>query len=65
VNQASFSRPIGSHLGKTIYESIKNEDGQFVFDRIAECDTDGCCPLDQLHKNEMMLRNGLIYKKAS
>ena len=65
MQQASFSHPIGSHLGKTIYESIKNEDGKYVFDRVAECDADGCCPLDQLHKNEMMLRNGLIYRKAS
>jgi len=63
VDNSSFGRPIGSHLGKTIYESIKNDEGQYVFDRIAECDMDGC-PLDQLHRDELMLKNGLIYKKA-
>ena len=33
------------------------------YDRVAECDHDGC-PLDQLNKDEVMLKAGLIYKRT-
>ncbi len=58
-----YGKPIGSHLGKTIYETIESEGHKYVFDRLAECDYDGC-PLDQLSKNEVMFRPGLIYRAA-
>lgn len=54
---------IGTHLGKPIYSTIQTEDGEFVFDRIADCDHDGC-PLDQLNKHELLFQPGLIYRPA-
>ena len=56
-----FGPTIGSHLGKPIYESFVQQDEKYIFDRVAECDRDGC-PLDQLEKNELMFLHGLIYK---
>jgi len=38
-------------------------DREYVFDRIAECDAEGCS-LDQLKKNEVLIRPGLIYRPA-
>ena len=64
MNKPRFGRPIGSHLGKPIYESIQEQDATYVFDRLAKCDAEGC-PLDQVKKNELLLNPGLIYKKAS
>ena len=59
-----YGRTVGSHLGKPIYEACQAEDGaQYKFDRLAECDGDGC-PLGQLAKNEVMIQPGLIYKQA-
>lgn len=58
-----YGKPIGSHLGKPIYETIETEGNVYVFDRLAECDYDGC-PLDQLSKNEIMFNPGLIYRAA-
>lgn len=54
---------IGFHLGKPIFESICQDDTKYVFDRIAQCDSDGC-PLSQLEKDELLLKPGLIYKEA-
>jgi hypothetical protein len=64
VSKRIYGPAIGSHLGKTIFESFQEEDQRYVFDRLAQCDTEGC-PLDQLHKNEMMMGPGLIYKQMS
>lgn len=58
-----YGPAIGTHLGKPIFSSIESEEGKFVFDRLAECDFDGC-PLDQLSKGERMFNPGLIYKAA-
>lgn len=58
-----YGKPIGSHLGKPIYESIEDNELKYVFDRLAEGDTDGY-PLDQLEANELLLNPGLIYKKV-
>ena len=55
---------IGSHLGKPIFQFIENRDGRYVFDRLAECDDEGC-PLDQVKKGELLLHPGLIYRKVS
>ncbi len=54
---------IGSHLGKPIHKTIESDGTVFQYDRLAECDNDGC-PLDQLNKDEVMLKAGLIYKKT-
>lgn len=59
-----YGPAIGSHLGKTIYETITEQEHRYIFDRLAKCDRDGC-PLDQLKKNELMLNPGLIYRMAS
>ena len=64
MKKEKFGPAIGSHLGKPIYETFSSNGIEYVFDRIAECDQDGC-PLQQLAKNELMLKSGLIYKAAS
>ncbi|VAW98235.1 hypothetical protein MNBD_GAMMA21-1376 [hydrothermal vent metagenome] len=58
-----YGPAIGTHLGKPIFSTIESEDGKFVFDRLAECDRDGC-PLQQLAKAELMVNPGLIYRPA-
>ena len=37
---------------------------KYNFERMAECDMDGC-PLQQLAANEVMFNPGLIYTKVS
>lgn len=64
MEQQKHQRTIGMHFGKPIAESIYNNNHRYVFDRIAECNDEGC-PLDQLSKNEILIRPGLIYKQAS
>lgn len=64
MSKRTYGPAIGSHLGKTIYASIQEENARYVFDRLAKCDTEGC-PLDQLHTNEMLLEPGLIYKQSA
>jgi hypothetical protein len=60
--QSSFYGPaIGNYMGKPIFQSIRNQEGTFVFDRLAHCDEEGC-PLDQLAANEVMFAPGLIYR---
>jgi len=54
---------VGTHLGKAIRKTIESEGTVFQYDRVAECDHDGC-PLDQLEKDELMLKEGLIYKRT-
>jgi len=63
VSECRFGEAIGTHLGKPIYESIIQAGTKYIFDRLAECDRDGC-PLDQLHKDELMFAPGLIYKSS-
>ena len=54
---------IGTHLGKAIRKTIESDGNVFQYDRVAECDHDGC-PLDQLKRDEVMLKEGLIYKRT-
>ena len=63
VSIQKFGRAIGSHLGKTIYESFKDQGVTYIFDRLATCDDEGC-PLDQVKHGELLLQPGLIYKQA-
>jgi hypothetical protein len=63
VRDREFGKPIGSHLGKPIYYFIVQSGNKYIFDRLAECDRDGC-PLDQLNKGEVLFTPGLIYKPA-
>ncbi|MEJ2181539.1 MAG: hypothetical protein P8Y28_14175 [Gammaproteobacteria bacterium] len=63
VNDSRFGKPIGSHLGKPIYESVVQSGKKYTFNRLASCDRDGC-PLDQLNKDELLFTPGLIYKQS-
>jgi len=64
VVKRQYGEKIGSHLGKPIYKTIVQFEQKYIFDRLAQCDRDGC-PLDQLNKNEIMFEPGLIYRQAS
>jgi hypothetical protein len=48
-------------MGQPIYQTIESRKGTYVFDRIAEY-VDGEFPLEQLKKNELLIRPGLIYR---
>ena len=63
MNKPVYGPPTGTHLGKPIFSTIESDNGKFIFDRLAECDRDGC-PLDQLKKNELLFQPGLIYRPA-
>ena len=52
---------VGNYLGQPIYQTIESRSGTYVFDRIAE-NIDGEFPLDQLNKDELLIRPGLIYR---
>jgi len=64
MNKRNYGPAIGSHLGKIIYKSFQEDNIKYIFDRLAQCDTEGC-PLDQVRRDEVLLAPGLIYKKAS
>ena len=51
----------GSYLGQPIHQTIESHSGTYVFDRIAE-NIDGEFPLEQLSKDELLIRPGLIYR---
>lgn len=52
---------IGSFLGQPIYPTIETGSVTYIFDRIATS-IDGEFPLDQLNRNELLIRPGLIYR---
>ena len=52
---------VGNYLGQPIYQTIEAGSGTYVFDRIAE-NIDGEFPLEQLNKDELLIRPGLIYR---
>ena len=62
MSNEKYGPTVGSHLGKPIYKTIISDGIKYMFDRIAECVHEGC-PLQQLNKNEVMLKSGLIYKE--
>lgn len=64
MESSKSGHAITSHLGRPVAPAISNEQGSFVFDRVAECNEDGC-PLDQLQSDEIMIHPGLIYRQAS
>ena len=53
--------PVGNYLGQPIYQTIESSNGTYVFDRIADS-IDGEFPLDQLNKDELLIKPGLIYR---
>ena len=52
---------IGNFMGQPIFKTIESHNGTYVFDRIAKS-IDGEFPLDQLDKDELLIRPGLIYR---
>ncbi len=64
MTKREYGPAIGTHLGKPIYESITDTEGKFVFDRLAQCDQDGCS-LHQLQRGEILFTPGLIYKQVA
>ena len=59
--QAQRNTLVGDFLGQPIYRTIESQNVTYVFDRIAE-NIDGEFPLDQLNKNELLIKPGLIYR---
>lgn len=55
------SARVGDFMGQPIRETITASTGTYVFDRIAK-HVDGEFPLDQLGKDELLIRPGLIYR---
>jgi hypothetical protein len=52
---------VGDFMGQPIQETITASSRTYVFDRIAK-HIDGEFPLDQLSKDELLIRPGLIYR---
>lgn len=63
-SQTQRTSPVGNYLGQPIYQTIQSHSRTYVFDRIAE-NIDGEYPLDQLNKDELLIRPGLIYRPKS
>jgi hypothetical protein len=61
AHSATIRSRVGNYLGQPIYQTIESHNGTYVFDRIAE-NVDGEFPLEQLKKNELLVRPGLIYR---
>ena len=55
---------VGNYLGQPIFQTIESDSGTYIFDRIAES-VDGEFPLDQLKKDELLIKPGLIYRPKS
>ena len=52
---------LDDYLGHPVQRTIVLHDVLYVFDRIAE-NIDGEFPLDQLRKDELLVKPGLIYR---
>ena len=63
-SQTQRASLVGNYLGQPIYQTIESHSRTYVFDRIAE-NIDGEYPLDQLNKDELLIRPGLIYRPKS
>ena len=62
MGQSALQRSqVGNYLGQPIFETITSRNATYVFDRIAE-NIDGEFPLDQLAKDEVLIKPGLIYR---
>ena len=60
-SQTQRASLVGNYLGQPIYQTIESHSGTYVFDRIAE-NIDGEFPLEQLRKDEVLIRTGIIYR---
>jgi len=55
---------LDDYLGHPVQRTIEMHNTLYVFDRIAE-NIDGEFPLDQLKKDELLVKPGLIYRPKS
>jgi hypothetical protein len=55
---------LDDYLGHPVYQTIEVHNTVYVFDRIA-VNIDGEFPLDQLNKDELLVKPGLIYRPKS
>jgi len=60
-SESQRASQVGNYLGQPIYQTIESSSGTYIFDRIAKS-VDGEFPLDQLNKDELLIRPGLIYR---
>ena len=60
-SQPHRSTQLGDYLGHPVYQTIESHNAIYVFDRIAE-NIDGEFPLEQLNKDELLVKPGLIYR---
>jgi hypothetical protein len=63
MEKLQYGPQVGSHLGKPIYKTIEGNGYKFEYDRLAQCDSEGC-PLDQLETGEVLINPGLIYRQV-
>ena len=61
AQSATRKTQVGDYLGQPIPRTITASNCLYVFDRIAR-HVDGEFPLDQLNKDELLVRPGLIYR---
>ena len=61
ANSSVLGSHVGIYMGQPIQRTIESRNGTYVFDRIAK-NIDGEFPLEQLHKDELLIRPGLIYR---
>jgi hypothetical protein len=61
AHSAKIRSRLGNYMGQPIYQTFESRNGTYVFDRIAE-NVDGEFPLEQLKKNELLVKPGLIYR---
>jgi hypothetical protein len=61
MSQTQRATRVGDFLGQPIYQTIESRNATYIFDRIAK-NIDGEFPLDQLNKDELLIRPGLIYR---
>ena len=59
--QSAMRSQIGNYMGQPIFKTITSSNGTYVFDRIAKS-VDGEFPLEQLGKDEVLIKPGLIYR---
>lgn len=61
ANSNAQGAKVGNYMGQPIFKTIESRNETYVFDRIAK-NVDGEFPLDQLNKDELLIRPGLIYR---
>jgi hypothetical protein len=53
---------IGDFMGRPIFKSLEQSGTAYEFDRLANCDADGCF-IQDLKNSELFVKPGLIYRR--